>query len=53
MEEADRVKRKPKKEKKPERKFNANHYLSNGDKRGQDINWDNCFAPRRGTGNFF
>tara|TARA_R110002073_G_scaffold89203_2_gene211537 strand:- start:2208 stop:2909 length:702 start_codon:yes stop_codon:yes gene_type:complete len=53
MEEADRVKRKPKKEKKPERKFNANHYLSNGDKSGKDINWDNCFAPRRGTGNFF
>ena len=53
MEEADRVKRKPKREKKPQPKFNANHYLSNGDKSGKDINWDNCFAPRRGTGNFF
>lgn len=32
--------------------FNANHYLSNN-RPSRDINWDNCFSPRRGGNNFF
>ena len=32
--------------------FDANHYLSNN-RPSRDINWDNCFSPRRGGNNFF
>ena len=44
MEQVDTIKAKPPKK----RVYSANKILQNN-----DINWDNCFTPRRGGDNFF
>ena len=49
MEEGEKKAKKKKAVKAP---FDANHYLSNN-RPSRDINWDNCFSPRRGGNNFF
>ena len=48
MEQVDTIKAKPKPKEPKKRVHSANKILQNN-----DINWDNCFTPRRGGDNFF